>query len=439
MKEYLMKSTLWRWGLLASLLLGWSCASVNYQADESNFREETDRLEAKVLDNPDDAEAWRDLGAIYFQTQAYKKAQKALFKAAKQLKNDPKTLFYVGLSFEFDGDEVAALKVYKQYAKISRLSGYRRLMKGRHDWMLREVARAHARLLVQDTLNIISVAPGAVAVFPMLYNGNNPQFSYLGRGMSEMLLIDLGKIPNLRLVERIRTQTLLNELKLAEQPFVDPSTAPRHGRLIGATRIVGGIFNVFGESQMRVDMSYWDTEAARFPQVTDKSDALDNFFRLEKALLFDLVGKMGIALTPEERNRLMHIPTRNIRAFIEFCKGLTEEDAGNFDAAGGFYQSAVSLDPNFILANEALERSEDIQASSGSIQAMSQKGLAADSRKKTVRQSGMVNNMLQTMTNNIGSGFIATGEDGRKSAEELVQSSAGAGNLPEPPPPPPQR
>jgi len=243
--------------------LGWfwacfilSCTSVRFvddiAADESRIR----ALMAKIKADPANAQALRDLGVIYFQTRNYTSAEEYLTKAFVEKPLDPKTAFYLGMALEFQDKIQLALRFYERHKDAPRLSPYRRLMAGRYQQLTLDLARQEIRELLQreQQLSETRMSPQAVAVFPLRYLGEDQKFAPLGKGLSEMLITDLGKVGQLKLLERIRLQTLLDEMALAKSDFFDQSTAPRFGKLLSAGRIIAGTYNVTGKDQLQADL-----------------------------------------------------------------------------------------------------------------------------------------------------------------------------------------
>ena len=249
-----------------------------------------------------------------------------------------------------------------------------------------------------------------------------------------MILIDLGKIPDLKIVERIRIQALLAELAASNQAYIEPKTSPRYGQLLGAGKIVGGVYQVLDE-RLAVYTAAWDIRRKPVPGVSSEEDRLENLFRLEKNIVFQILDDLNIRLTPKQREELLPSPTRNFQAFLAYCMGLEEEDAGYFDKAALFYQEALRYDPHFHTATGGLARSESIVLSGGSKEAALESLRREQSASGTPEQVSLKNNRLKNMSANIGATFIA-GEDSRTPAEEAVRAGIDIDPLPLPPPPP---
>ena len=430
--DQFIKSAL-KFSVLIFLIFCFSCSAVKYQEDIIDYQEEIESLRFRIQENADDAEALRDLGAIYFQVRKYFDAKVHLKQAARLDPRDPKTMFYLGLSAEFDTQEEQALEIYRLYRDVSRLSPYRKLMEGRYHWLTRSIARREARNILRGPMTIqhSQIDQDAIAVFPMLYRGSEEQYAVLGRGLSEMILIDLGNVEGVRLVERIRVQALLDELAFAKSRYADPESSPRYGRILGAGKMVSGVYNVWDGSQLEVDASSWDVIKYELPLISSKEDLLENLFALEKELVMDILQKLGIEPTSEESDSIMVHPTRNLEAFLMYSLGLEREDAGDFKQALDFYQKALKADPNFQLANTKSQRASALRLIGGSKEKA--KRVALKEGEETDEKAELVGERLGKL-----SGSIGGSGDGRSPVDDAVNSGLFDETLPEPPPPPGQ-
>lgn len=421
--------------LLTSLLIFNACVSVKYQEDIFDYQDEIEKLQFRIRGNGSDAEAMRDLGAIYFQVRDYRQAKTWLKRALAADNTDPKTQFYVGLSAEFDNREAEALQIYRLYRQASRLSPYRKLMEGRYHWLRRASARREAREMLKEPVTIQSskIDQEAIAVFPMIYRGSDDQYLPLGRGLSEMILIDLGKVDGVKLIERIRIQALLDELAFGRSHYVDPATSPRYGQILGAGRMVSGIFNVYDQLDLAVDATSWDLNRTSAPLVSAAEDELENLFLIEKKLVADILLKLGITPSESEKDSLAQIPTSSFPAFLLYSSGLERQDAGDFQQAIKLYQEALKQDPTFALAAQQLERASSLSLIGGTKEKA--KRVAKRAGEEADEKAEQIGERLGKVGAGMGASFGGA-QDGRRPIDDVVNSGLLDDTLPEPPPPP---
>lgn len=419
------------------LALSWQgCTTLNYQQNQAGAERQVAEYQARLRNNPRDLEALRDLGVAYYEMNQYEQARKYLLQAFKRNPRDGKTMTYLGLTLEAENKERVALLVYKRFTKVSQLSPYRQTMAMRYRLLHRHMIQAEMRQLLkqEEDLNSANVPSNSIAVFPLTYQGKDQKFSALGLGLSEMMITDLSQVPGLVLVERVRLQALLEEMAVGQSGLVDESTAPRFGKLLSAAKIIHGNFDVIESENLNLDIAFWDVLNQKTPEFSNQQDALDNVFKLEKDIVFHVIDGMGIELTPEVREKIQRIPTKNIQAFLAYCMGLEKEDGEQFDAALQYYQLAVKLDPQFREASAKMEESRTMLQAENLPRASHKTGLSG--RKELSAQHKLVQQRLGHLNNSLGSYFIP-GRESREAAQEMQNAGAEVfEDLPLPPRPP---
>lgn len=410
--------------LIIGLLSGCSGARQGTTAKDSEA--EINRLEARIALRPTDAAALRELGLISLRTGRFLEAESYLRRVFAIDPNDPETLLGLGLTQEKLGKPETALRFYEKYEQVPATSPVRKTMHGRLLVVKRQQTLADVRGLAasEDTLRDARTSERIIAVYPLSLTGVDDRYEYLGRGLSEMLTTDLANIGSITLVERIRLQTLIDEMELGKNTFIDPSSRPRPGRLLGAGRLIGGTFAVNG-SKLDLDVAVVTVEDATIPASEAISDDLSNILRLEKELVFALIDELGITLTPEEQRRIEEIPTQDLQAFLAFSLGVEAEDGGDLAAAAGFYQEAASIDPSFVLATTKAEDAADEEQAQGTPEEL----IADVFVEEPIDRFDLESNRLIRMDDSIGRIFYP-GEDSREPAEETLRA------LPTPPRPP---
>jgi TolB-like protein len=286
------------------------------------------------------------------------------------------------------------------------------------------------RLANEDTL---AAGPAnRIAIFPIQYQGQDERYAPLGRGLSALITYDLGHVQRLEVLERLRMDVLVNELQLARSGLVVGETAPRLGRLLGAGRIIGGAYVVDENGTMRVDLAVQDGDQPAPTLLPATTLDLDAFYALQKDIVFRLLDAMQVPITEAERDQIEVIPTRNLQAFLAFCRGVEQEAGGQFGAAAALFDEAVALDPEF---EPAAERAEVTQVQSGSSGGVggamaaasgAMSGLIVDDRAE------LVDARQQNLGANIGS-LILPGPDARAPAAEAATARGGADGPPLPP------
>ncbi len=368
-------------GMGGILLLVFSCASgaLRLPEDQDALREEARRLKEDMSDPPS-LTGQRRLGAVYVRLGAPDTALTYLEPAYSQDLNDPMTIYFYGLAHEQKGNSEKALSLYSRYDSVSTSSRFRDLLQSRHEWLRYQMARKEMQEQIKQN---VTGQPGnlpaeTVGVLPLSYQGSDSTYAPLGRGIGELLITDLSHVDQLRVVERIRLQALLSELSLARQEYIEPSTAPHVGRLLQAGRLVGGSYDVREKQTLQVQLSVVALTGEM--QTLDGglvTEDLSELFRLENQLVFDVLDKLDVEPTAEARAAIEQVPTRSLRAFLAYSRGLLDEDRGQFALAAQHFQKAVSLDPDFTAAVQKRSQARQLSKTDGSPEQAAATGASA--------------------------------------------------------------
>lgn len=307
------------------------------------------RLEAARSRTPQNVAALRGLGIAYYKAKRFADARTALDQARQLDPKDGVSALYTGLAAEQLGDLTSARRAYEAYLNVGTTRRAKAEIRTRLVSLSRQEAIASAKAAVANEATI-SRTPGSaltVAVPPLRFNGTDSTLKPLERGMAELLITDLSRSARLTVVERDRMQALADEIRLSESARVDAATAVRAGKLMQAGSLVNGIIQQTGANQLSLDASIVTVGTGVIGQPAQVTSALDQLFDMEKRLVFQLFDRLGVTLTPAERQLVERRPTNNLQAFLSYSRGLQAADDGRFEDAARFFESARSLDPGF--------------------------------------------------------------------------------------------
>ncbi len=311
-----------------------------------------DSLDAARVRAARDPDALIAIGIAFYDAHAYARARD-VFLAVQELEPQAFTAAVeLGLSQEALGNLAAALAAYQRAAALKVSKSDRKLVEARLQALtqVRFAAEARRAIAAESALATTPPAPNSLAVLPWAYLGQNPELKPLERGLAQLVVSDLAKVPRFTLLERERAQALADELALTGAGRVDVATAARSGRLLRAAEVVQGAFRETGGGAIRLDANVVSASTAEVRASGSATDQLSDVFAAEKAVVFDLLGRLGIALTPAEQRAIAERPTADLQAFLAFSRGLEAEDQGRLEEAAQFYQQAAVRDPAFAAA-----------------------------------------------------------------------------------------
>lgn len=232
----------------------------------------------------------------------------------------------------------------------------------------RAAADSSARTAIasERTLDASQLPERSVGVAPLAVAPADSALAPLGYGLADLLLTDLSRSSQLQVVDRIRVNALLQELRLAGTGRVDSSTAPRVGKLIGARRIVNGALASTREGNIAVDTRIADAaQGTLAPGAITEESRLGGILDAEKDIAFKLFTQLGVTLTPAEHAAVEQRPTRYLAAFLAYSNGVRAEALGDLALAHAWYARAVLIDPSFALARQRMDETAGSSAASG--------------------------------------------------------------------------
>jgi TolB-like protein len=209
--------------------------------------------------------------------------------------------------------------------------------------------------------------PG-IAVFTFTNGGvvgpDREDLSALEVGLQQLLLTELAQSPELRVVERSALNEILRELDLTKADMVDPNTAARVGRIVGARYAITGVFmDVYGDFRMAGRIL--DVETTEVMRAVEVQGRRDGIYRL----LVDLASGVmeGVQLQPlagpiREARQERPIPAS---AVILYSRAQVLEDGGRTDEAIRLYRQITTEFPEMTEAREALRQLETPELTSG--------------------------------------------------------------------------
>jgi TolB-like protein len=215
-------------------------------------------------------------------------------------------------------------------------------------------ADARKAIANERAIDAAELPPRTVAVAPFSVSSTDTLIAPLGYGLADLLMTDLARSSQIRLVDRLRFDAIVRELDLAQSGRVDTATAPRVGRLVGARRMVLGSLASGSGNALVIDARIADVATSELRDAVSASAPLDRIFDAEKELAFRLLRELGVQLTPAERAAVEQRPTANISAFIAYSRGVRFEALGDYGAATREFQRALTIDPSFQMADVRL-------------------------------------------------------------------------------------
>ncbi|MEE8060272.1 MAG: CsgG/HfaB family protein [Gemmatimonadales bacterium] len=189
------------------------------------------------------------------------------------------------------------------------------------------------------------------------YGQDKEDFTALERGIPGMLISELSRHPDARLVDRGETQRLLDEQDLAAGGRIDAATAARIGKMLGARYMVFGTFiDVYGE--FRVDARIVDVESSEILHVATANNNREQLYHIIQDIADQILADVELPPLPAAVGQARvprDVPTD---ALTYYSRALLYQDRGDKAQATEFYRRALEVFPDYTEAQEGLRHVE---------------------------------------------------------------------------------
>ncbi len=188
---------------------------------------------------------------------------------------------------------------------------------------------------------------------------NPEEYQPLEKGLSEIMITELGQVQAILVVERQKLRSVIDELKLSQSGLVSEDGSIEVGKMLGAQYLVFGSYMVALDEKIRIDARIVDVETGltiKASQVTGKEkDLLSLIVKLSKKILEDL----DVRLTEMEEDLFDESQSLEMESVVLFSKGLELEDQELWKEARQCYEKVLEIEPKFKQAIDRLEALSD--------------------------------------------------------------------------------
>jgi TolB-like protein len=235
----------------------------------------------------------------------------------------------------------------------------------------------------------VAIAQVNTPVVAVLYFDNNSfgkdraDYEGLGKGIADLLITDMASNPALRVVERDRLQAILQEQNLVATKSVDPQTAVRLGKLLGAQYMVTGGFMSDGKGTLLVTSRVINVETGAITNPMKLQSKGDDVLALIAQLSTRLNSELKLPALPRQTGDAS--PTKptdvgrassgsghagqqvaqaspekprklDVKTALLYSKALDEQDSGHSEKAAELYRAVLEKFPDFGPARQNLAK-----------------------------------------------------------------------------------
>ena len=186
----------------------------------------------------------------------------------------------------------------------------------------------------------------SIAVLPFDNLSRDPDNAFFAEGVQDEILTRLAKVADLKVIARTSTQ----KFKSA------PENLPDIAKQLGALNVLeGSVQKVNDQVRVNVQLINALTNAHLWAEIYDRK--LTDIFAVESDIAKTIADTLQAKLTGSEKTAISKEPTANTEAYELYHKGRSlwgKRTGDNIPKAIGFYEQAITRDPNYALAYAGL-------------------------------------------------------------------------------------
>ncbi|MGQ9610644.1 MAG: CsgG/HfaB family protein [bacterium] len=197
---------------------------------------------------------------------------------------------------------------------------------------------------VQNTITLDDSDKIIIGVLYFERNTNRQDLEPYRTGLTDMFISKLQKMEHIKVVERSKLDNIMSEMELNDLGVIDPDTAQKIGRLMGAQALYYGSFTSPLGEQLCLDGRLVRVETG------EVISAGQNICPINDKALFDTVDKVSKIIEKQINYRYKELIADNF-----YSKGRTSEENNDKSGAIAYYNKALQYYPDHKLSQERLK------------------------------------------------------------------------------------
>ncbi|HET7777391.1 MAG TPA: hypothetical protein VFL07_02465 [Rudaea sp.] len=203
------------------------------------------------------------------------------------------------------------------------------------------------------TTSATAVAPAnakSIAVLPFENLSKNADNAYFVSGMQDLILTNLAKISDLKVISRTSTEKYASH----------PDNLKTVGVELGVATLLEGSVQRIGD-QVLINLQLIEAKSDTHLWAESYNRKLEDIFSVEQEVARTVAAALQARLSPSETASIAKKPTENPAAYELFLRaeflrrqGYQNDDHGSLQQATELYQQAIAADPQFALAQARL-------------------------------------------------------------------------------------
>lgn len=189
-----------------------------------------------------------------------------------------------------------------------------------------------------------------IALSDFAVHSDNPRYKYMGKGISEMIAVELAKATGVNLIEREKRAEVLEEIEFALSDLANATKQVEVGKMLAAKYLVfGEIIDMDGE--VLISLRMVDIESTEVVWNEQIVAHLSSYDYITGYFTISILKHLGLAVDPSTIAKVGLKEKKNEDAVVAFSRAVDHYDKGEDKDAKKELIAARRIDPQ----NEAIQ------------------------------------------------------------------------------------
>jgi TolB-like protein len=187
--------------------------------------------------------------------------------------------------------------------------------------------------------------PARIAVSDFMVHSSNPRYEFMGKGIAEMIAMELRKSPEIELIERENRSRLLQEAEFSLSDLADTATQVEVGKLLAAGYLVFGEL-IDMDREFLISLRMTEVESGKVVWGDRLASPLADYDYITGYFSRSILERLGVRVTETTADKLAARAPKSEEAVIALSRAIDYYDRQETEAAKLELSRARRIDPD---------------------------------------------------------------------------------------------
>jgi len=196
----------------------------------------------------------------------------------------------------------------------------------------------------------LAAVPNRLSLSDFTVHSDNPKYKYIGKGISEMISVELGKSSGIELIEREKRAEILEEMELSLADFANSEVQLKVGEMLAVNYVVAGEI-VDMDKKVLISLRMIDVESGKIVWNEQLAEKLTRYERISGFFASSILDFFSVEVSETTIVKVREVEEKTEEAVVSFSEAVNHFDNREITQAKKELSRAKRVDPK----NDAVE------------------------------------------------------------------------------------